>query len=183
MAGVDAVWDGFASTRDSGVAVFAGINRQRGVSVPPTRNGRSLFCPRVRGLTTVCIIITLVCAVFVFFRNGIHLSCLLRPVSVWDLRVEDIALHHCRHSPGATVTQRNFICDWFLGKVTIAPGTRYLPLPRPFQEGNKKTENCFCTAFMCCTFRQTRSNYACVAPIQNVRRLQLFVRWIMNFYA
>ena len=122
------------------------------------------------------------CAVFVFFKNGIHLSCLLRPVSVWDLRVADIALHHC-HSPGATVTQRNFICDWFLGKVTIARGTRYLPLPWPFQEGNKKTENCFCAAFMCCMFRQTRSNYACVAPIQNVRRLQLFVRWIMNFYA
>ena len=66
MAGVDAGWDGFASTRDSGVAVFAGINRQRGVSVPPTRNGRSLFCPRVRGLTTVCIIIILVCCVRVF---------------------------------------------------------------------------------------------------------------------
>ena len=109
---------------------------------------------------------------FVFFKNGIHLSCLLRPVSVWDLRVADIALHHC-HSPGATVTQRNFICDWFWGKVTIAPGTRYLPLPWPFQKGNKKTEN-----FLCCLYvsantihlrmRGTNSKRAKVAAVRLV---------------
>ena len=66
MAGVDAGWDRFVSTRGSGVAVCAGINPQQGMSVPPTRNGPSLFCPRVRGLTTVCIIIILVCCVRVF---------------------------------------------------------------------------------------------------------------------
>ena len=46
VVGVDVGWDAFAGTWDSGVPVCAGINQQRGVSVPPTPNGRSLFCPR-----------------------------------------------------------------------------------------------------------------------------------------
>ena len=31
------------------------IGKTGNISVPPTRNGRSLFCPRVRDLTAVCI--------------------------------------------------------------------------------------------------------------------------------
>ena len=105
VAGVDAGWDGFASTRDSGVAVFAGINRQRGVSVPPTRNGRSLFCPRVRGLTTVCMTIILVCCVHVFQERDT--SFLSFKASVC------LGLESSRHS--ATSLSRS-VCDWFLGK-------------------------------------------------------------------
>ena len=105
-----------------------------------------------------------------FFKNGIHLSCLLRPVSVWDLRVADIALSRSGRNSNPEKLYLRLVA-------TIAPGTRYLPLPWPFQEGNKKTDNCsvlpLCVLYVSANTIQlrmpaTNSKRAKVAAVRSV---------------